>query len=73
MQSNTQTPPAFTYWKNNKTGNKYQVIGCAVNRTNANEGERMVRYVPVPWGGSDDEYHVRNISEFLEKFTECKR
>lgn len=52
-------------WKNNKTGNLYVVEGTTTNATNAQDGQKMVKYYSL----DDNEPYVREISEFKEKFT----
>lgn len=45
-----------------KTGNIYEVIGEAINATNANDGEIVVIYK------KDTKIFVREKKEFYEKF-----
>ena len=51
----------------NKTGNKYLVVGKAINSTYKNEGKSMVIYHPV---NSSSGFFVREETEFNEKFQE---
>ena len=55
-------------YRNNKTGVVYVATGCALNATNAQNGQRMIVYREPT---SDDSEHVfvREESEFFEKFT----
>ncbi|MGL5764140.1 MAG: hypothetical protein ACRCX8_00730 [Sarcina sp.] len=50
-------------WKNNKNTELYTASSVCVNATNNSDGEILVVY------GKDRESYVRNIEEFLTKFT----
>lgn len=50
------------WWIHKKTGNRYLVVGCAINATNENEGQVVVQYQ------KDGQHFIREESEFLEKF-----
>ena len=52
-------------YKNNKTGDLYEVIEFAINATNAQDGQEMVIYKKV----DKDQKFVREKNEFFEKFT----
>lgn len=52
---------------NNKTGNKYLVVGKAINSTNKDAGKIMVIYHHV---NSQSGFFVREETEFNEKFQE---
>lgn len=52
---------ALGYYIHLKTGNKYKVIGTAINSTNAQDGEVMVIYY------RNGMYFARELSEFLQK------
>ena len=51
------------YFKHIKTGKIYNAVGCAINATNANDGQTMVVY-----RNDDNNYFTREINEFKEKF-----
>ena len=63
----------LSYYRNKKNQNKYQVVGFSRNCTNDRDGQILVRYIPVPWNGDDNEYYSREIKEFEEKFEKCQR
>lgn len=56
-----------TIYKNKKTGNYYVVLGTAINATNAQDGQVMVRYRDANATEGDSEY-VREQEEFMVKF-----
>lgn len=53
------------YYKHNKTGNDYVLIGYAINCTNERDGEEIVIYRKL----YETQMFVRNKQEFLQKFT----
>ena len=53
-------------WKNKKNQKMYVVLGRMINATNAQDGQLMVRYRPVPY--EDGAEYCRSREEFLEKF-----
>ncbi|MFH0757362.1 MAG: hypothetical protein V2B15_08755 [Bacteroidota bacterium] len=51
---------------NKATGQQYQVLQTVMNATNAQEGQRMILYTPLPSGLT----YVMEMNEFYEKFKE---
>lgn len=54
------------FYRNRKTGNRYVVVGIAIDATNATNGREMVMYMPVYEMGM--KFFVREASEFNIKF-----
>ena len=55
-------------YQNIKTGHKYELVGGCINRTNAQDGQRMILYRRV----GESELHCREITEFYGKFFEVE-
>jgi hypothetical protein len=51
---------------NKKTGNRYKVVGYAVNATNAQDGQVMVLYQELTTNSTT--HYTRELGEFLIKF-----
>ena len=57
-----------SFWRNLKNGLRYEILGHALNKTNANDDQIMVVYRAT--GGMMLMY-VREENEFKEKFEIC--
>lgn len=59
-------------YKNNKTGDLYEVIEFAINATNAQDGQEMViykKFFQKPQDLGNEQKFVREKNEFFNKFT----
>lgn len=67
-------PQSGEVWVNDKTKNRYLVISAnTINATNSEDGQVMVLYVRQDDNGENRTYFVREIEEFVLKFTKEKQ
>lgn len=65
LLGDTQPSPGQAY-RNDKNGRLYRVTGSLINATNAQDGQRLVKYVPE---ASPQQEFAREVSEFHQKFS----